>query len=68
MKMMRKECPNIEINLRDCPCTYPCDLKGRCCECVANHRAHNELPACFFPPEVERTYDRSFRRFISLHR
>jgi hypothetical protein len=27
-----------------------------------------ELPACFFPPEVERTYDRSIRRFISLYK
>jgi hypothetical protein len=27
----------------------------------------NELPACFFPDDVERTYDRSIRRFVSLH-
>jgi hypothetical protein len=25
-----------------------------------------ELPACAFPDDVERTYDRSFRRFASL--
>jgi hypothetical protein len=24
----------------------------------------DELPACAFPPEVERTYDRSFARFV----
>jgi len=24
----------------------------------------DQLPACAFPPEVERTYDRSFRRFV----
>jgi len=25
---------------------------------------HNELPACCFPADVEKTYDRSFERFI----
>jgi len=66
--MMRKECPNVEVNLRDCSCTYPCDRRGKCCECISHHRAHGELPGCFFPPQVERTYDRSIRRFVSLHR
>ncbi|RJS76878.1 hypothetical protein CW712_00485 [Candidatus Bathyarchaeota archaeon] len=64
---LAKDCPNIEVNLKDCPCTYPCSIKGKCCECIRNHRSHGELPACFFPPEVERTYDRSIRRFLSLH-
>jgi hypothetical protein len=26
-----------------------------------------ELPACCFPDSVERTYDRSFRRFAKLY-
>lgn len=53
-------------NLNRCNCTYdPCPRKGICCECVAYHRAMNELPACFFSAEAERTYDRSFRKFIS---
>ena len=26
----------------------------------------DELPACVFPPEVERTYDRSFARFVEV--
>lgn len=53
----------------DCPCTYePCSRKGVCCECLAYHLRLRQLPACAFPPEVERTYDRSFRRFASLHR
>jgi len=26
----------------------------------------DELPACAFPPEVERTYDRSFARFVEV--
>ena len=55
-------------NLARCNCSYePCSRKGVCCECVAYHRSQGELPACFFPDEVERTYDRSIRRFVRLH-
>ncbi|HIE52924.1 MAG TPA: cytosolic protein [Armatimonadetes bacterium] len=62
------ECPQLERNLADCPCTYEgCSLKGNCCECLRHHLAHQQLPACAFPPEVERTYDRSFRRFAQLY-
>jgi len=25
-----------------------------------------ELPACCFTPEVEKTYDRSFKRFVEM--
>jgi len=25
------------------------------------------LPGCLFPPEVERTYDRSIRRFVQTY-
>jgi hypothetical protein len=64
----RKPCPNMKINLENCPCTYPCEIKGICCECLLNHRLHGELPACYFPPEVERTYDRSIRKFMALHK
>jgi hypothetical protein len=61
------EC-NIEKNLTHCNCTYePCPRKGKCCECVQYHLRMDELPACAFPPEVERTYDRSFARFAALH-
>lgn len=53
-------------NLQDCTCTYtPCERKGKCCECVRHHREKDELPACFFPSDVEKTYDRSRERFIS---
>jgi hypothetical protein len=53
-------------NLDRCNCTYePCSRKGICCECVAYHKEMNQLPACFFSAEAERTYDRSFRKFIS---
>ena len=58
-----------EKNRVTCTCTYePCSRKGICCECIAYHRRHNELPGCLFPPEVERTYDRSTARFVSCYR
>jgi hypothetical protein len=67
--MSEKECKNHEKNLTRCNCTYePCARKGYCCECLQYHRSHGELPACFFPFEVECTYDRSLRRFLSLQR
>jgi hypothetical protein len=66
--MKISECPNLEINLRECSCTYNCDLKGRCCECIRSHKKRNELPACYFPKEVEKTYDRSMKKFVSIHK
>jgi hypothetical protein len=27
-----------------------------------------ELPACLFPDEVEKTFDRSLRRFIEIYK
>lgn len=63
------ECPNKERNLQDCNCTYePCSRKGVCCECVAYHRQMRQLPACYFPPEVEKTYDRSIAKFLKINR
>ena len=60
------EC-NIEDNKARCNCTYePCSRKGKCCDCIAYHLKHDELPACAFPPEVERTYDRSSARFVEV--
>ena len=55
-------------NLKKCPCTYPCDKKGKCCECLSYHLARKELPACCFDEETERTYDRSFEKFAELVR
>ena len=58
------EC-NKQKNMGMCNCTYePCSRKGICCECIAYHKRMDELPACFFSDKVERTYDRSIRRFI----
>ena len=63
-----RDCGNAKVNSEGCACTYPgCPRHGMCCECLKYHLANEELPACCFPPEVERTYDRSFRRFVRLH-
>ncbi len=60
-----EECPRQEKNLAECSCTYGhCDRKGLCCECLHYHRKRGELPGCYFPPEVEMTYDRSIGRFV----
>lgn len=62
-----KEC-SIEENKARCNCTYePCSRKGICCECLAYHWRSGALPACFFPDDVEKTYDRSIERFIRTY-
>ena len=56
-----------EKNLKNCNCTYtPCSRKGACCDCLSYHLKNRELPACVFPPNAERTYDRSFEHFARL--
>ncbi|MGQ9618202.1 MAG: DUF6485 family protein [Candidatus Aminicenantia bacterium] len=63
-----REC-SIKKNLSICNCTYePCSRKGICCDCLHYHRENGELPACFFSPEIEKTYDRSISRFLSLYK
>jgi hypothetical protein len=58
------DCPNYEKNMENCNCSYePCSKKGTCCECIAYHRKAGALPACYFPDDVERTYDRSIAKF-----
>jgi hypothetical protein len=52
------------VNKKDCPCTYDCELKGKCCECLKSHLKEKELPACCFSLKTEKTYDRSFKNFI----
>ena len=60
-----RECKIGENRVR-CNCTYePCSRKGLCCECIIYHRESGELPACYFPAEIERSYDRSIERFIA---
>ena len=53
-----------EKNLKNCNCTYSCDKKGLCCECIAYHRKNNELPACYFSKQKEKTYDRSIENYL----
>jgi hypothetical protein len=54
-------------NARFCTCTYPgCEKHGICCECLHYHLGLRQLPACCFPKDVERTYDRTFERFAGL--
>ncbi len=60
------ECQQKE-NRRRCNCTYePCPRKGICCECIRFHLKCRELPACCFPDEAEKTFDRSFEFFARL--
>ena len=58
------EC-DINKNTKNCTCTYNCEKKGKCCECVAYHNSRNEIPGCFFSEEAEAKYDRSINHFIS---
>lgn len=60
------ECKKEE-NKENCSCTYePCSRKGICCECVKFHLENKELPACCFPDDIEKTFDRSFKNFAEL--
>ncbi|MCM8757988.1 MAG: DUF6485 family protein [Candidatus Omnitrophica bacterium] len=62
-----REC-KIKENLEMCSCTYePCSRKGICCECLRYHLSKRQVPACFFPAEIERTYDRSIDNFIKVY-
>jgi hypothetical protein len=66
---MADRCDKLEDNLKRCMCTYKgCPRHGNCCVCLRYHLDMRELPACAFPPEVERTWDRSFERFVKTYR
>jgi len=60
------EC-KVQKNKLVCNCSYPCNRKGLCCECIRYHKSRDELPACFFPDTVERTYDRSKENYIQTY-
>ena len=54
-------------HLQRCNCSYAgCPRQGMCCECLQYHLKSRQLPACCFPAEAERTYDRSFEHFARL--
>jgi len=60
------ECKKTE-NLEICNCTYdPCPRKGICCECLSYHLKSRQLPACVFPDDAEKSFDRSFTHFARL--
>ena len=62
------DCSRLESNLERCNCSYePCSRKGRCCECIAYHRRLDELPACLFTDQQERTYNRSISYFVQCN-
>ena len=55
-------------NKEMCNCTYePCQRKGMCCECLHYHRKNGQLPACYFPNDIENSYDRSIENFIRIY-
>ena len=57
------ECQKTK-NMKNCNCSYPgCGNKGICCQCLSYHLSSRQLPACCFPNDVEKTYDRSFQAF-----
>ena len=61
------EC-NKKKNMENCNCSYePCSRKGVCCECIAYHWSMKELPACLFPDDEEKKYDRSLENFIRIY-
>ena len=62
---MSDRCINEKKNNGRCNCTYEgCPRHGMCCECLHYHLAKKQLPACCFPADVEKTWDRSFAKFI----
>jgi len=60
------EC-KIERNMGFCNCSYePCSKKGMCCECIQYHKRLGELPACLFPDDIEKGFDRSVANFVKV--
>lgn len=55
-----------ESNSKFCNCSYTCGRHGVCCDCLANHRRKGELPACYFPNDIEGRYDRSIENFVHI--
>nr|WP_319492280.1 DUF6485 family protein [uncultured Desulfobacter sp.] len=60
------ECKQTK-NLKQCNCSYePCSRKGLCCDCIQYHTKKRQLPACVFPNDAEKTFDRSYEHFARL--
>ena len=61
------EC-KLDRNKDSCGCSYmSCGKRGICCDCLQSHWANGELPGCLFPPDVEKTYDRSVKTFVQTY-
>ncbi|HOX39781.1 MAG TPA: DUF6485 family protein [Candidatus Brocadiia bacterium] len=59
-----REC-TVAKNKKNCGCSYmACGNRGICCECLQSHLKKGQLPGCCFPPDVEKTYDRSIETFV----
>jgi uncharacterized protein DUF6485 len=66
---MAETCEKLLENKQFCNCTYePCSRKGKCCECMQYHLKMKQLPACAFPDDVEKSWDRSFSKFVEVCR
>jgi hypothetical protein len=62
---MAFDCEKLKSNMEFCNCTYAgCPRMGNCCACLQYHLNQKQLPACCFPEDAEKTWDRSFRKFI----
>jgi hypothetical protein len=57
------EC-TFEQNKATCTWAYECGKKEKCCEYVSYQRKMKQIPGCFFSKDGERSYDRSFKRFV----
>ncbi|MBD3296636.1 MAG: hypothetical protein GF392_04650 [Candidatus Omnitrophica bacterium] len=56
-----------ERNMEKCNCSYDnCARKGICCDCLHYHRESGQMPACFFPDDIESGYDRSIGNFVKI--
>ncbi|MFC1576064.1 DUF6485 family protein [Candidatus Omnitrophota bacterium] len=56
-------------NMSNCNCSYdPCPRKGICCECLQYHLEKDQMPACFFSDDAEKTYDRSIEHFVKIYK
>ncbi|HBG61336.1 MAG TPA: hypothetical protein DDX37_05860 [Candidatus Omnitrophica bacterium] len=61
------ECQKVK-NTTLCNCSYSgCSRMGVCCDCLHYHRRQGQLPACYFPADAEKTYDRSIDNFIKVY-
>jgi len=58
---------NVSKNQENCNCSYPCNRKGVCCDCITYHRSKGQLPACYFPDDEESSYDRSVEHFVQIY-